>query len=204
MKNSKRSLTGGLELNGTNKHTIKEEQDEEEVKTNGRSLSLRPDVMNKNIFRAIRRECKNLFSASFKSKKNFLPNLHKFTETLLNETKVNWQDYEGFHRDDFTKYFGILISYCGMKKTLEEAKDRHKLDTTNSLLYKYTHRGFHDYISIAEIRIIIQIIFEQVGISAIISHNPTLKANEKEYFTRMKRLETRVSNSSTLESIIFE
>lgn len=191
-------------MNLSNQHTTKEEQDEEEAKSSGRPLSLRPDVMNKNIFRAIRRECKNLFSASFKSKKNFLPNLHKFTETLLNVTKVNWQEYEGFHRDDFTKYFGILISYCGMKKSLEDTKDRHKLENTNSLFYKYTHRVFHDYISIPEIRIIIQIIFEQVGISAIISHNATLKTNGEEYLARMKRLETRVSNPSAQESIIFE
>lgn len=77
-----------------------------------KSLSLRPDVMNKNIFRAIRRECKRLFSSYIKVKKNFIPNLYKFSELLLSNTSVNWQGTTGFKKDEFTKYFGILINYC--------------------------------------------------------------------------------------------
>lgn len=91
-----------------------------------------------------------------------------------------------------------------MKKTLEDAKDRQKLEDTNALLYKYSHRIFYNYVTTPEIRIIIQIICEKAGISAVIANNPTLQANEQEYRTRLEKLEKRICNTDELENLLFE
>jgi hypothetical protein len=89
---------------------------EEKTRRPHKPLSLRPDVMNKNIFRAIRKQYKQLFNNFASSKKNFLLNIHKFSERLLSFTQIDWQKWEAFHRDDFTKYLGAFISPSKLKK----------------------------------------------------------------------------------------
>lgn len=198
-------MTGDLQQIPRNKEVSKENSISEiDSKSSTKSLSLRPDVMNKNIFRALRRECKTLFSKFSKSKKNFIPNLYKFSEGLLASTEIDWQSLKDFKRDEFTKYLGVLISYCGMKKTFEDERDVQKLNDTNALLYKYSHRIFNTYILTPEIRIIIQIIYERVGISEVIANNVTLLANAEAYKERMQKLLEKVSNPEDIDNILFE
>lgn len=72
-------------------------------------LSLRTDVMNKNLFRAIRRECKNVFEkyaatnklVCSKKPKHFMPNLEQFADHLLSSTTVNWEAIKDFNTKDF-------------------------------------------------------------------------------------------------------
>jgi hypothetical protein len=82
-------------------------------------LSLRSDVMNKNLFRAIRRECKGMFwqyldsnnLSNSKKQKHFLPNLEQFSEYLLSETHVDWDNISEFNTKEFSTYLGIFSNY---------------------------------------------------------------------------------------------
>lgn len=180
-------------------------------KTAHKPLSLRPDVMNKNIFRAIRKQCKMLFNSSTSLKKNFLLDITKFSERLLSFTQINWQQIQGFHRDNFTKYLGAFVSACKLKKTLKRKKEDSWLNSdslgdpieaVNSLFYKYSHRVFHHFISIPEVQVIIQIIFEKCSIPEIISSNATLRANAEEYKIRMQRLKEKTHATIPLTSSV--
>ena len=113
------------------KDTIKENSD---VNTTPKtSLSLRADVMNKNIIRAFRRQSKGMFDNFLKSKlfgnfklsKNsqnlkaslpklkriFVVNLLKFTTHLLENTQVGWRDLPEFNQEKFMKYLGVFVNY---------------------------------------------------------------------------------------------
>jgi len=153
-------------------------------------LSLRPDVMNKNILRAIRKQCKDYFKENLKSKKKFFLNVFKCSETLLAFTNVDWQEIDGFHKDDFAQYFGLMVSPSKMKKLLTDDKDSQKLEIINDVFYKYSHRVFQSFISIPEIRIIVKIILERRSICEIIAGNPVIKVQAEEYQTRMENLLT--------------
>ena len=68
-----------------------------------KKLALRTDVMNKNFFRAIRREIKNLFDeylisnelSTSKCKRVFRSNLKRFTENFLEELKQDQKGLKG-------------------------------------------------------------------------------------------------------------
>ena len=68
-----------------------------------RKLALRADVMNKNFFRALRREVKNLFEdyldsngfSTSKSKRVFRSNLKRYTEHFLEELKQDQKEFKG-------------------------------------------------------------------------------------------------------------
>lgn len=134
-----------------------------------------------------------MYSATFKSKKNFMNNLRVFTQELLSTTEVDWRQVPGFDQETFAKYFGVLINFCFMKRNLKEEADQRRVEETNNLLYKYSHRIFYEFISKPEIRIIIQIIFEKLGVDGVIANNSTLSTNPEEYKQRMTRLIKRIS-----------
>ena len=68
-----------------------------------KKLALRTDVMNKNLFRAIRREIKNLFDeylvsnelSASKCKRVFRSNLKRYTENFLEELKQDQKELKG-------------------------------------------------------------------------------------------------------------
>lgn len=80
---------------------------------------IRPDVMNKNIFRAIRRQCRDIFEnflfekslSNSKVKGVFLENLMLFSDHLLNETEISIINIDEFSKSDFIKYLGLFINY---------------------------------------------------------------------------------------------
>ena len=158
-------------------------------------LSLRHDVMNKNLFRALRREWKVMFDmflnssnlAISKKQKVFLPNLEQFTEHLLSETTVRWERFSEFNTKDFETYLGILTNYWAMKK-LKNGREREKLDKVYSVLYSYSHVKFNEFISIPEIKALVMIIWERQGIQSLIESNGALSANKEKYEAHIGRL----------------
>ena len=68
-----------------------------------KKLALRTDVMNKNLFRAIRREIKNLFDeylvsnelSASKCKRVFRSNLKRYTENFLEELNQDQKELKG-------------------------------------------------------------------------------------------------------------
>ena len=95
-----------------------EDKEEKKPSTKKKVLALRSDVMNKNIFRALRRELKDSFETYLshvlffnpKSKRNFLNNVRKFADHLLEVTDSKNQ--EGYiDKSLLIKYLGILLNF---------------------------------------------------------------------------------------------
>lgn len=99
--------------------------------TTPKKLSLRADVMNKNLFRALRRECKSIFEEYLKdhnlslskARRTFFVNLSKFSQHLLDTAQVDWRTMSNFNSSEFTEYLGIFLNSCMMKKGNEEQEE---------------------------------------------------------------------------------
>ena len=178
--------------------TSKSKDDNRKKSKSGRSrqmLSLRPDVMNKNLFRALRREWKELFDTFLnssnliqsKKQKVFIPNLEQFAEHLLSETSVRWEQFPDFNTKDFESYLGILTNFWAMKK-LRNGREREKLDRVYSVLYSYSHIKFNEFVSIPEIKTLVKIIWEKQGIVGLIEGNKALLANKEKYEAHINKL----------------
>lgn len=161
-----------------------------------RNLALRADVMNKNIFRALRRECKTMFDAylsenlftNSRSKRIFKANLRRFSEHLLEITQVDFLRRSDFDSSIFVKYLGVFLNICLMKKVVEEEKDQFKIEEFNDLLYSYSHKKFYDYISIPEVSVLLKIVFEQNGIAGFVRKHPTLTVHQENYMKHIKKI----------------
>lgn len=86
-----------------------------------KNLALRTDVMNKNIFRALRRECRKHYEKYIaanklpnpkRGNKKFLSNIKKFAQHLLVNTEVGFAAKDQIDYNDFIIYLGTLINYC--------------------------------------------------------------------------------------------
>lgn len=159
-------------------------------------LSLRADVMNKNLFRALRREWKEMFEAFVnsnnlvmsKKSKIFTPNLENFAGHLLSETNVRWEQLTDFNTKDFETYLGILANYWAMKKIVRNGREKDKLDKVYSVLYSYSHVKFNEFMGIPEIKALIMIICEKRGKESLIERNDTLSANKEKYEAHINKL----------------
>lgn len=160
------------------------------------SLSLRTDVMNKNLFRAIRRECKSMFETFIssnnlivsKKQKHFVSNLEQFTEHLLSVTNVDWEGDTEFNTKEFSTYVGIFANYWAMKKILRNESTKDKLEKVYSVLYSYSHVKFNEFMSIPEIRTLVKVICERSGKESLIVGNTTLCANKERYESHINKL----------------
>lgn len=160
-----------------------------------KSLALRADVMNKNMFRAIRRECKSIFDSYLiennlsnkKGKRVFNVNLNMFSRHLLESTSVEWQSRRDFDQNEFIKYLGVFLNMCLMKKSFTLAEDKLKVQSFNELLYGYSHKKFFDFITIPEVSTLIKMIFEISSVDGFIANHETLVANREEYCAHIKQ-----------------
>lgn len=159
-------------------------------------LALRADVMNKNLFRAIRRECKAIYEGFLKknglsnsrSKRIFKSNLRKFSEHLLNSTNVEWKSRCDFNTAEFSKHLGLFINTCLMKKVLDEKVGKDLITEFNNLLYSYSHKKFYEYLSVWEVSAVIKIIFECAEVKGFVSNHPTLTVNQEEYEDHIEKI----------------
>lgn len=107
----------------TTSHTIDEKSapQKKQGKTSKRkNLSVREDVMNKNIFRAFKRELKNLFqnfmssngtNNSEKDNDKFMKQVREFTSASLLGAHINLQGISEFNLDVCNTYMGIMLDY---------------------------------------------------------------------------------------------
>lgn len=169
-----------------------------------KSLALRTDVMNKNIFRALRRECKTLYQTFIirnglpnpkRGNKKYLSNLRKFTRHLLSTSELGIVAKEDINIDDFILYVGTLVNYWGMKNSLKDKKQLNKVNTMHQLLYSYSHVKFYTFIKIREVSLILRILWEILNVDDVISHNASLTANKKQYKAHMLAILAHVSNN---------
>lgn len=169
---------------------------EERSKNGRRILALRADVMNKNIFRAIRRECKSMFEnfllengfTNSRSKRIFRANLRRFSDYLVEGSNDENANGSEFDDQDFKVYVGIFLNICLMKKLFPEAHNKEKCVEFNDLLYSYSHKKFYDFVSKPEVSKLIKAIFSKKGLRNFISSHHTLSANKETYTSHIQRL----------------
>lgn len=166
-------------------------------------LALRTDVMNKNIFRALRRECISLYEKFVKANnlpnpkrgnKKFMSNLRKFVQHFLRSSKVGMTLKDSVNYDTFVTYLGTLINYCAMKNSVKEDAKLQKVTRMHKLLYSYSHKKFYDFIRIPEISLIIRVLCDVLSTDTMISHNASLSANKKQYRAHVDSLLKFVSH----------
>ena len=156
--------------------------------------------MNKNIFRAIRRQCKEIFEEflskrsrlNSKIKRIFRENLALFSRCLLRETQIDVSSIDGFSEQDFVKYLGLFINYWIMKRELMPTAHFEKAVETNDLLYAYSHKKFRDYLSIPEVNVIIRILFERIGESEFIANHEALNSNPRAYMNQIQKIKMNI------------
>lgn len=162
-----------------------------------KKLSLRADVMNKNLFRALRRECKNIFEEYLKdhnlslskARRTFFVNLKKFTQHLLDTTQVDWRTMSNFNSSEFAEYLGIFLNSCLMKKGNEEQDEvTYKHTQVSWILYSYSHKKFFEFLQIDEVKVLVKMILECSGTVGFIRNHSALSSHEEEYKTHINKI----------------
>jgi hypothetical protein len=90
--------------------------------------SVRQDVMNKTLFRAIRREFKNIFDAYLQSNKDedlanqdFFTQISSFCQHYVSlDTQII---SENIKIDDLSFYLALFVDFCKVKKISKENKE---------------------------------------------------------------------------------
>ena len=176
-------------------------------RTRSKQKTIREDVMNKNILRAIRREWKNLFTSfcssyniKIKKQSKCYLNIIKdfahylirrqsssevkdsFLNKVLDSTVYNWEE------SDFVVYLGIFTDYWAMKRILEESSHRLKLFKINEVLYNFTQTKFYEFIFTPEVNAIIKLICNVAGTESLISKNDALVDHQGDYVSHITKL----------------
>ena len=153
-------------------------------KTKRKNLSSREDVMNKNTFRAIKRQLKMMYydylnTDEYKNSHveereidSFIEKVDTFTRYLLRNTAYDTS--KSINRRRFTTYCAIMIDYCKMKKMIAD-DDTPLLTETFNVIYSYSHQKFYEYLSKEEIKIVFAAIFQRTTIQEFIEKHDTLK-----------------------------
>ena len=141
-----------------------------------RNLSIREDVMNKNVLRAFKRELINLYEAFDGSSVigSFREKVRDFCEHLLMTSHYDSYQNKNFKRNNFYNFVGILLNYCRMKKLVRTPEEKEQLKICYEVIYSYSHQKFNDFLALPEVTAIIKIIVSESGIEKIIEHNDTL------------------------------
>ena len=169
--------------------------------------SIREDVMNKNILRAIRREWKTLFNSfwasnNIKLKKQsdqYLSLMKNFAHYLVDKSSTSMEkdtflsevwDSTVYSSEvsDFVVYLGIFTDYWTMKKVLEESIHRPKLTKLNEVLYTFTQTKFYELISTIEVNAIIQLVWKITDLTNLVCKNNALVEHQDEYIEHIENL----------------
>ena len=153
---------------------------------------MRADVMNKNILRAVRRECKNMYQNYVSA--NSLPtsrdsidqNVSGFLRHLWGSTHIEGSLFDKFKQRDLWVYLKILLNYWQMKREIYSTTDKLKMNTTYDVLYSYTHKKFHQFIVIPEIGVLIRMIIDMQGLSEFVSK--ISNKNHHQYESHLKEI----------------
>mmetsp|Transcript_19794 Transcript_19794/g.22969 ORF Transcript_19794/g.22969 Transcript_19794/m.22969 type:complete len:88 (+) Transcript_19794:127-390(+) len=72
-----------------------------------------------------------------------------------------------------------------MKKLTEREGGRKKVNDILSLLYKYSHKKFNDFIETPEVSVVIMMMFEKSPVDEFVQHHQVLNTNRDEYSTHI-------------------
>jgi hypothetical protein len=160
-------------------------------KRNRKNLSVREDVMNKNILRALKRELISMFEVfhGYKQIIGFKEKVKEFCDNLILTSSYYAHKNGKFNVQDFYSYVGIFVNYWKMKKLVKTQEEREKLKQCYDVVYSYSHQRFNKSIGTPEITALIKIIVSAVGVDKVIEDNDTLKCTHedkyKEHFVNL-------------------
>ena len=166
-----------LIFHNIDKDEISSENSEKLSQRKGRrkrgNLAIREDVMNKNFFRAFKREYKNMFeefiymrpiernSARYEdqyksiSKKmdKFKTNLSRFADHILNKYCSEIATSPDFSRSNFIINIGIFLNFWLMKRILKSKEEFEKLEKISFISYAYSHQKFYAFMNLFEAKV---------------------------------------------------
>lgn len=188
------SMTTGQTHNDTPPKTAAPKKQNKTTKR--KNLSVREDVMNKNIFRAFKRELKTMYTEYLGDLSNcddkeqarvkFLNSSGTFTEQIIKNSSIDPKNFCGFNMDVCKTYVGIFLDYCQMKKIVKVDADKERLSTTFNVIYSYSHQKFYEFLEIPEIKVIFRVIMAKTGIEKFISHHDSL--HKEKYSNHINQL----------------
>lgn len=152
--------------------------------TKRKNLSVREDVMNKNIFRAFKRELKTIYTSFLNSrglnddkdimKTKFVQSISIFTDGLVQELGFDTESIKGFNKDTCKTLIGIFLDYCYMKKILKAKSDKDLLTKTFDVIYSYSHQKFYEFLEIPEIKVIFRLVILKSSMEGFIANHESL------------------------------
>lgn len=140
-KNKKRTSKKYVTKHST---TDLKQHEEQMKKKYGVNLSIRRDVVNKTLFRSLKRHYTELFMAKFELAKNeptesYLKKIDTFCFSLFNDKLAALQTW-GITFEEVKKFISIIVSPNHIKNSLSESADVTLYKDYYSCLYQYSHK----------------------------------------------------------------
>ena len=131
--------------------------------------------MNKNFIRAVKREYTKAFYEFLKnkdlkdSKRALVNNTQQFVCHLLENTSVKWSEIDDFDLKRFSKYLMALTNYCKFKSLHLNKEEKLIKEEVYNLLYYFSQIKFYSFVKVSEIRVLILILKERLGMKGLLS-----------------------------------
>jgi len=154
-----------------------------------RDTLTRKDVMQKTIFRALRKEYAEFFLQFLKWKNlpcnfgigDFREYINQFVVYIMGwESSAQlYQNYGEFKNMSFI--IALMVDFCKVKKLQKTREECQLMDQFYQALYKYSHTKFDSLLGIPEVKFLFKKILDAGYIETFTSKHNTLAKNEKEY-----------------------
>lgn len=153
------------------------------------NTSIRKDVMNKTLFRSIRREYKQEFKSFCeengikitRTTKNIEKAIVKFTNHLLENEDASLLSMTRNQFNSLFFYVGLFVDFCKMRKISNNASSKLKLKQFYGCLYGYSHKKFYEFVLTPEVNFLMKRMLTPEKIEELISKYSTLERNAKYY-----------------------
>ena len=153
------------------------------------NTSVRKDVMNKTLFRSIRREYKQDFKdfcvrnniKITRNSKYLEQAIQKYSNHLIDISGAAEAFQEHGSMSNLKYYVGLFVDFCKMRKLTKKSSDQETLKSFYDCLYSYSHKKFYDFVGIPEVKFLMKRKLEAEQVDKMISKYSTLKKNENHY-----------------------
>lgn len=154
-----------------------------------RDTITRKDVVQKTIFRALRKEYEHFFHLFLNFKEypanygidQFRTYLSEFVEYIM-----EWEDQDELEiRFGEFKHLsfiiGLMVDFCKVKKFDKSGQERDLSNQFYDSLYKYSHTKFEKLLEIPEVKFLFNKMLDDSYIDTFIARHDTLSKNVEDY-----------------------
>lgn len=159
--------------------------------------------MNKNFFRAVKRECKEAYNRfvsanHLRKKKEFLvENVKVFARSLLEHATSGVTRDDDFSVAKFEAYIMVLVNFCHTKKLKLSADKKAIMAETQDVLYCYSHTKFYKFLETPEVMALVEIVVGKLGVDLFV--RKFTSEHHEEYKDHIAKLMS--THMSALDSI---